>query len=1030
MKEKFVYTAPSNGYPEWNNNPEITHINALPARATLVAYDTEAEAKGLNRDASNRKVSLNGMWKFCFAKNPSEAPEDFYKTDYSVEDWDDIKVPANWQSEGYDYPQYTNTRYPWSEKEPKLKAPYAPSGYNPVGSYVTVFDAKDWDGVSPVSIHFGGVESCYYLWVNGDFVGFSKDTFSPHEFDITPYITKGENKIAVKVFRWCDASWLEDQDFWRLAGIFREVYVEYTNSVSVYDVFSKSELNENFDKAQLIVDVTVRNYENVKKNATIYVSLYDGEEAVLSRVACPVTLSGEEFEKATVSADVENPKLWSAEKPNLYTIVVSLSEDGKETHFVSSRIGFVKYEIVDGLMHVNGKEIMFKGVNRHDFTCDHLRATDYDDLMHSVLMMKKYNINAVRTSHYPNNPLWYELCDEYGLYMIDETNLETHGTWYYGQREEEETLPASKPEWRDAVVDRANAMVMRDKNHPSICMWSLGNESFGGQNFIEMREHILSYDTSRVIHYEGTCHFRRFEHATDVESEMYTRPWNIVANINHRNDKPFILCEYSHAMGNSCGGLHDYWKLFYTYPSLQGGFIWDWIDQAIRTTSEDGKEYLAYGGDFGDTPNDGTFAGNGLLFADGNITPKLVETKKCYQNMWFKDADIVNGRVRIHNQHLFTNLSEYDFKYKIEVEGEVIGEGEFDCDVEPLTKKVVSMGFTVPEERDSEYVITVSAHLKEDTLWAKKGHEVAFEQFVLAYNKKSESVIENVGEVKYVETEDNVTLCANGVEVVFDKTTGNMASYCADGKELLYAPASQNYWRAMTDNDKGARLYQRSATWREAGNNAELVNMEIREGDGVCVIECEYKIPTEKESTSKFTYVMTGDGKLNVGASLNPGLMDNDIPCVGMMIPMLLEYDTMNYYGFGPHENYIDRNTSAKLGVYKNTIEEQRTHYLVPQENANKTGVRWVEFLNNAGKGLRIDADEALEISPSYYTPIETEEYDHDYKLPEAVKALYKVNCRMMGIGGDDSWGSRPLVQYKNETNRKYEYTFVISPVR
>ena len=321
--------------------------------------------------------------------------------------------------------------------------------------------------------------------------------------------------------------------------------------------------------------------------------------------------------------------------------------------------------------------------------------------------------------------------------MIDETNLETHGTWHYGQREEEETLPASRPEWREAVVDRANGMVMRDKNHPSICMWSLGNESFGGQNFIEMRENILSVDTSRVIHYEGTCHFRRFEHATDVESEMYTRPWNVLGNINRNNDKPFILCEYSHAMGNSCGGLHDYWKLFYTYPSLQGGFIWDWIDQAIRTTSSEGKEYLAYGGDFGDTPNDGTFAGNGLLFADGAITPKLIETKKCYQNMWFKDADIINGRVRIHNQHLFTNLSEYDFKYKIEVNGEVIGEGEFTCDVQPLTKKVVSMGFTVPEERDSEYAITVSAHLKNDTLWAEKGHEVAFEQFVLPYNKKA-----------------------------------------------------------------------------------------------------------------------------------------------------------------------------------------------------------------------------------------------------------------------------------------------------
>ena len=814
-----------------------------------------------------------------------------------------------------------------------------------------------------------------------------------------------------------------------MAGIFREVYVEYTNPVAVYDVFYKTNLSENFDCADIDIDVTIRNVDGAKKNVTVYAELFDGEDTVV-RIVLPVALTGEEFEKVTLDSKVVAPKLWSAEYPNLYTLVVSLSEDGEETHFVSNRVGFVKYEIKNGLMLVNGKEIMFKGVNRHDFTCDHLRATTYEDLMHSVLMMKKYNINSVRCSHYPNNPLWYELCDEYGLYMIDETNLETHGTWHYGQREEEETLPASRPEWREAVVDRACTMVERDKNHASICMWSLGNESFGGQNFVEMREEILKRDQSRVIHYEGTCHFRRFEHATDVESEMYTRPWNVLGNINRNNDKPFILCEYSHAMGNSCGGLHDYWKLFYTYPSLQGGFIWDWIDQAIRTTSPEGKEYLAYGGDFGDTPNDGTFAGNGLLFADGQVTPKLIETKKCYQNMWFKDADIINGRVRIHNQHLFANLSDYDFKYKIEVEGETIGEGEFTCDVAPLTKKVVSMGFTIPEEREAEYAITVSAHLKEDTLWAEKGHEVAFEQFVMPYNKKAESVIESNGVVNVDETDEAVALSANGVKVVFDKTTGNAVSYSVDGKELLYAPMSQNYWRAMTDNDKGARLYKRSAMWREAGNNAELVNMDIRPGEGVAIVECEYTVPTEKESKSKFSYVMTGDGKLTVGGNLTPQIMDADIPCVGVMIPMVREYDVMNYYGFGPHENYIDRNVSAKLGIYSNTVDEQRTHYLVPQENANKTGVRWAEFVNKDGFGIRLDADEAVEVSPSYYTPIETESYDHDYLLPEYEKVVYKVNCRMMGIGGDDSWGSRPLVQYKNQTNWEYNYTFTISPVR
>ncbi len=1025
MKEKFVYVRPANGYPEWNNNPEITGLNRLPKRATLIAYDTEEEALFANRGLSKRKMSLNGKWKFSFAKNPAEAPVDFYKEECDTSDWDDIKVPANWQSEGYDYPQYTNTRYPWSFKEPNLKPPYAPVGYNPVGSYVKSFViGADCDLDSPITLHFDGVESAFYVWVNGELVGFSKDSFSPSEFDITPYVRHGDNKIAVKVFRWCDQSWLEDQDFWRLAGIFREVYLEFNEKVSIYDVFARTTLSDDFKEAALDVDVTVRNYAGMTGEADIFVQLFDGSKPVFKKRAEKVTLTGAEYEKVTLHFDVVNPRLWSAEKPERYTLTVSAADET----FVSSKIGFVKYEIKNGLMLVNGKEIMFKGVNRHDFTCDHLRATTYEDMIHSILLMKRYNVNAVRTSHYPNNPMWYDLCDEYGLYVIDETNLETHGTWHYGQREEEETIPASKKEWTDAVVGRAESMVMRDKNHPAVCMWSLGNESFGGENFIKMRERILEIDKSRVIHYEGTCHFRRFEHATDVESEMYTRPWNVVGNINRNNNKPFILCEYSHAMGNSCGGLHDYWKLFYQYPSLQGGFIWDWIDQAIRTKSPEGKEYLAYGGDFGDEPNDGTFAGNGLLFADGKVTPKLIETKKCYQNIWFKDADIVNGRVRIHNQHLFTNLSEYNFTYTIEIDGELSKRGEFKVDLAPLSKGVFSMGFTIPEKRKGEYAITVSAELKNDTIWAKKGHEVAFEQFVLpVVDKKSEK--KPSGEVR-IENTDKVTVTGEGFKAVFCKECGNLVSYEIDGTEILNGRAEQNYWRAMTDNDKGARLYKRAASWREAGKNAELKSIDVSGGKNFAKIVCRFTLPTEKESASEITYTVTGDGRIRVDAVVTPALMDNEIPCVGMMFDLKKEFDLMNFYGNGPHETYIDRMASAKLGIYSIKVADQMTHYLVPQENANKTGVRWAEFVNSDGLGIRFEADDVLEVSPGFYTPLETEEYDHDYKLPEPEKVIAKVNARMMGVGGDDSWGSRPLVQYKNPTNWVYEYGFVIAPKR
>lgn len=1027
MKEKFLYSKPANGYPEWNNNPEITRVNALSPRSTFGVYDNDSEAKMTNFDLSKRKMSLNGKWKFSLAPNPASAPEDFYKTDYDTDSWDEIKVPANWQSEGYDYPQYTNTRYPWSEKEPKLRPPYAPEGYNPVGSYVRKFIIPDeCDLEKPVTLHFSGVESAYYVFVNGEIVGFSKDTFSPTEFDITPYLVTGENKLAVKVFRWCDQSWLEDQDFWRLAGIFREVYIEFDEKISIYDIFAKTNLSDDFGSANLDLDITIRNYAGEEKTVTLTAALFDGGKQVLKSKSEKV-LSREEYSKLNITAPVSSPKLWSAEKPNLYTLIVSLSEDGRETHFASLKIGFKRFEIKNGLMLINGREIMFKGVNRHDFTCDHLRATTYDDLIHSAKLMKKYNINAVRTSHYPNNPLWYDICDEYGLYMIDETNLETHGTWHYGQREEEDTIPASKPEWTAAVVERAETMVMRDKNHAAICMWSLGNESFGGENFIKMREAILAIDTSRVIHYEGTAHFRRFDHASDVESQMYTRPWNLIGNINHRNEKPLILCEYSHAMGNSCGGLHDYWKLFYKYSSLQGGFIWDWIDQAIRTKSPEGKEYLAYGGDFGDEPNDGTFAGNGLIFADGKVTPKLIEVKKCYQNIWFKDADIVNGRVRIYNQHLFTNLSEYDFTYTIEVDGEITKRGDFKVELEPLSNGVFSAGFTIPEKRKGEYAVTVSAHLKKDMPWSKKGHEVAFEQFVLPYEKKT--LKKGGGDVR-IENTDVISVAGDGFKAVFSKETGSLASYTVSGNELLCSESTQNYWRAMTDNDKGARLYKRAASWRDAGRNAELIKIDIEGGKNFAKIICEYELPTEKTSKSRFVYTVTGDGRIEVEAKLSPALMDSEIPCVGMMFLLPREYDLMRFYGNGPHETYIDRIASAKLGIYSIKVAEQMTHYLVPQENANKTGVRWAEFTNKEGFGIRFDADDVLEISPSFYTPTETEEYDHDYKLPEPEKVVAKVNCRMMGVGGDDSWGSRPLVQYKNPTNREYEYKFTISPVR
>ncbi|MDO4562363.1 MAG: glycoside hydrolase family 2 TIM barrel-domain containing protein [Clostridia bacterium] len=1035
MKEKFCYTPPSNGYPEWNNNPEIFKLNTLDARASFVPFDSKKEALTCDASASKHKVSLNGMWKFEYAKNETFASRTFHNSISETKKWKEIKVPAHWQMEGYGVPQYCNTQYPWCKAEPQLKPPYAPCGDNPVGSYARTFTLEDdYDFSTPVTLHFSGVDSAFYVWVNGDLVGYSEDTFTPSEFDITPYLVKGENYLAVRVFRFCDASWLEDQDFWRMSGIFRDVYLEYQPSVSIYDFRVKTLLNDTFDEGSLSIALKLRNY-NAKKNVVkVSAVLCEGKsaKAVFKRdLSASVKLTGEEFQTLSLASEaIKNPALWSAEKPNLYTLVLELADgSGKNTiMFASCRVGFRRFEIVDGLMKINGQNVMFKGVNRHDFTAEHGRATTYEDMLTSILLMKKYNINAVRTSHYPNNTLWYDLCDEYGLYVIDEVNLETHGTWAYGQRDESWTIPGSKSEWTAAVVDRANNMVCRDYNHPSVCVWSLGNESFGGENFVKMREHILSIDDTRPIHYEGICHDRRFEEASDIESQMYTKPWDIERFINGNNKKPFILCEYSHAMGNSCGGLHDYWRLFYKYPALQGGFIWDWIDQAIKTKTSDGTQYFAYGGDFGDYPNDGTFSGNGLIFADHRVTPKLIETKKCYQNIWFKNADIENGKVRIINQHLFTNLSDYDFTWILECEGKIVDRGAFKVELAPLSEGVFDLSVKIPKNRRKEYAITVSAQLKSDTLWAAKGHEVAFEQFILPFAKPKTAPAS--GGVLTLKKGVKIVVSSDKFSMAIDRATGNIISYKADGEELFAAPSVMNFWRALTDNDKGSRLEKRSGTWRDAAKNAVLAHIEASAEKSKATIKCVYELPTEKTSEATVVYNVAADGSVRVDMNLVPALMEGEIPEVGMMFSLRLPYDNMTFYGNGPHETYVDRKTSAKLGVYSMKVADQITPYLVPQECANKTDVRWAEFTDKDGTGIRFAADKVFEVSPAFHTPYEIEAADHAYKLPVPEKVVARINCCQMGVGGDDSWGARTHTQYLNLTNRKYSYSFTFSPVK
>ncbi|MDR6882619.1 glycoside hydrolase family 2 TIM barrel-domain containing protein [Bacillus sp. 3255] len=1045
MAKKFVYTPPVNGYPEWNNNPQIYQLNRLEAHATLMPYRTEAEALAGVREASDSFQSLNGTWKFHFADNAEGRPQAFYKNDYDCSGWSDIAVPSHWQLQGFDFPQYTNIIYPWVGHE-DVKPPFAPVTYNPVGSYVRSFTVPASWADQPVYISFQGVESAFYVWVNGDLVGFSQDSFTPAEFDITPYLVAGENRLAVEVYRWSDASWLEDQDFWRLSGIFRDVYLYSTPITHIADFKVTTELDEAFLNAELRIEAKVTNYDGLGTgNRRVEAVLYDrANQAVWAvPVSAEIQVGGSAEQRVELSVLVERPALWSAEKPNLYTLVLSLKDDsGNLLETESCKIGFRRFEIHDGLMKINGQRIVFKGVNRHEFDTDRGRSVDEASMVSDILLMKQYNINAVRTSHYPNHVRWYELCDEYGLYVIDETNLETHGSWSYAQEEEGDTVPGSKPEWTGAVLDRANSMMQRDKNHPSIVIWSLGNESWGGDNFIQMHDFLREADPTRVVHYEGVFHCRASEAASDVESQMYTKIEQVEAYARNKPKKPFILCEYSHAMGNSCGNLFKYWELFDQYPVLQGGFIWDWIDQSIRTTTPEGVPYQAYGGDFGDAPNDGNFCGNGLIFADRSVSPKLHEVKKCYQNVKFAPVDLAKGQIAVTNQFLFTDLSEFDWVWTVARNGIAAGKAKrAQFAVKP--GETVTIELAVDElqlqadfPRD-EFIMTVSLQLREAAAWAEQGHEIAWEQFLLPVSPAWAGTVDSIAQaesaaavseleaVQIASSADAVMLQGSSFSLKFSKATGDITSYEYEGSERFVTGPAPNFWRAYTDNDRGNQHHIRCAPWREAGSGRKLQQLWAKPAaDGRAEVRVAYELATVPVSSATLAYTVSPDGEVEVRMELVPGAQLPEIPEIGVMFELDRSFQQLSWYGRGPHENYWDRATGAKLALHSGTVEEQFVPYLRPQECGNKTDVRWATLTNADGRGIRITGLPTVELNALPYSPAELEAHDHTYKLPVSDKVVLRVNYKQMGVGGDDSWGARTHPEFTLYANRTYAYTF------
>ncbi len=1024
----------------WLADPRVFAVNRLDAHSSHIFYKTKEEA---SLKKSSFVKSLNGIWKFHYAKNLGQVVQGFEKEEVNCDSWDDIRVPGSIQLQGYGAPQYVNIMYPWDGHE-LIKPGQIPTEFHPVASYVTWFTVDSaWKG-QQVCISFQGVECAMALWCNGKFVGYAEDSFTPSEFDLTPYIyEKKENKLAVQVFKYSSGSWLEDQDFFRMSGIFRDVFLYAVPKVHVRDLFVKAELADNYMDGLLSIEAEVTG------NAEIKYALYEKTEFDKSRMtALKGSFHGKVKEKrdsdkeagcickkavAKTTAELAAPKRWSAEEPNLYVLELEVyDENGKLQEVIRQNVGFRRFELKDGIMLFNGKRIVFKGVNRHELSCDSGRSITREEMIKDMLIMKQNNINAVRTCHYPDQPMLYDLCDEYGFYVIDETNLETHGTWSKEGGPDKDTLPNNRPDWKDIVLDRARSMQERDKNHPCIIIWSCGNESFGGKNIYLMSQLFKKRDNTRLVHYEGICHDRSYNETSDMESQMYPKVWDIEKFLAEHPDKPFICCEYTHSMGNSNGAMHKYTDLAKREPRYQGGFIWDYVDQGFRLKSRFGKEYFGYGGDYDDRPTDYNFCGNGIVFADRSETPKLQEVKFNYQNIFVTPSE---KEVHIFNGNLFVNTNVYKTLVTLEKEGIVVAAAELATDVEPQQEATYALPAAVTKAKEKgEYTVTVSFVLKEDTLWAEAGHEVAFGQYTYTVKEKNiglsmlQEAVENAGNTESTPTIEacayNIGIKGRHFHYIFARGGKGLVSFKYAGKELLVEPPVPNFFRAATDNDRGNKMQQRYGQWKLASLYATIESYQFTKGKEA-VVTYEYKLPTTPEAKCSVAYHVSGNGMVRVTMDYEPVAELHDMPEFGLMFKMKADYDQVTYYGFGLKENYCDRNKGAKLGLYHTTPQDNMVPYLLPQECGNRTGVRFAKVTNRQGVGLQF-AGENLEFSVLPYTPQELEAAGHYHELPEVNYTIIRVAKQQMGVGGDDSWGARTHEEYLLDVSKPvhFEFTF------
>lgn len=1015
------------------HDPKFFKENCMAAYSDHVAYADETEAE---EKKSSFRLSLDGIWKFHYARNYAQTVNGFEAETFDCKCWEDIRVPAHIQMEGYDIPQYVNIQYPWDGREDVWRDT-VPSEFNPVASYVKYFTLPEGFRKNGLYISFQGVESGFALWFNGHYVGYSEDSFTPSDFDLTPYVKEGENKLAVQVFKWTSSSWCEDQDFYRFSGIFRSVYLYTMPKVHVYDLKVQPVVDEAVLNADLLVTMQMCGEGKARLTLTgsrDYSVLEEKEQQVIFFEELPVSEGEVHFEK-----QVNKPELWSAEIPNLYTLTIECFDtEGERSEVIRQKIGFRRFEMKDGIMTLNGKRIVFKGVNRHEFSSISGRAVTREEVLKDIVTMKQNNINAIRTCHYPDASIIYDLCDEYGLYMIAENNLESHGSWdaaMHGSVPKDTIVPGDNMDWEPMMLDRVNSCYQRDKNHPAVLIWSVGNESYGGKVIFDMSEKFRALDPYRLVHYEGIFNDRRYEATSDMESQMYTSVENVKKFLAEHKEKPFIMCEYTHAMGNSCGAMHKYTDLTDTEPRYQGGFIWDYIDQSILKKDRYGKDFQAYGGDFLERPTDYNFSGNGICYGgDRDPSPKMQEVKFNYQNISILFEK--EGKFTVVNKNLFANTDRFRCVAVLQKNGVVVKKQEIETAVPPLSTKDYEIPFAIlraddkdqKTDPDAEYTLTVSFWLKEDMSWADAGHEVAFGQKIY---KKIPAFHASEKPIRVVHGKVNIGVKGEDFDCLFSMLSGGLVSYRYAGKEMIEKIPMPNFWRAPVDNDNGSMAPARYAQWKIAsmyishrnGGMFDNVPTKVEEKDNTVTVTYTYFMPTTPAGKCQVSYTVFGDGTIETKLMYDPVEGLPDMPEFGMMFQFNADYDNLTWYGMGSEETYADRRHGAKLGIYSNKVADNMAKYLVPQECGNKVGVRYAHIADAKGRGMMFEGDE-LSFSALPYTPHELENAAHVYELPQVHHTIVRVALAQMGVGGDDSWGSLVHPEYHIDVTKPLEFTF------